>query len=235
MRLSFIPAAAAAALQLLTASCAGTDASGNSYFGTVETAEAVSVVKSSDGKAVVVDREGKELAGPFDALGELHDGRMVYRTGEYTDSTTAAYGYVDEKGSTVIPAVYASASDFSEGLAFVAPRDSSLRAIDRDGKVVFTVPDAVTVNVFMGGYAQASDISGRVWLLDRVGDRLECPTWRHWTWPPTCGSWPARTSPSCWCPGRTGPRSSTGPLGRGSAPLCPAPCSAAACWVPYPS
>lgn len=175
MRLSFIPAAAAAALQLLTASCAGTDASGNSYFGTVETAEAVSVVKSSDGKAVVVDREGKELAGPFDALGELHDGRMVYRTGEYTDSTTAAYGYVDEKGSTVIPAVYASASDFSEGLAFVAPRDSSLRAIDRDGKVVFTVPDAVTVNVFMGGYAQASDISGRVWLLDREGERLDFP------------------------------------------------------------
>ena len=54
------------------------------------------------------------------------DGRALVRKGNL-------YGYIDEKGTYVIPPKYVSATPFSEGVAWTVEADGAPTLIDTDG------------------------------------------------------------------------------------------------------
>jgi hypothetical protein len=55
------------------------------------------------------------------------------------------YGFINKKGNFVINPVFISASDFSEGLAFVSKYDQKM-IIDKEGNVISTLPKGI-INV----------------------------------------------------------------------------------------
>lgn len=84
------------------------------------------------GKHGYVDRTGKLVLVPAQApAGEVHrpfrDGRAVVRVGN-------AFGYVDRTGALAIPARWASADDFSEGLALVCDAALGCGYVDPAGR-----------------------------------------------------------------------------------------------------
>lgn len=122
----------------------------------------------ADGKTAFVDNKGKitEIPAGIDKVGFLINGLAVAR-----DSTNNLYGYIDEKGSWRIQPVYKSASDFSEGMAWVAQPDSSLRLIDTSGKELLALAaDIISISTINDGLAKYSDIEEREGIIDTKGN-----------------------------------------------------------------
>lgn len=134
-------------------------------------------------KTGFMDKTGK-LVIPFERLpartygvGEFHEGRAVI----YVKNEGAAEpvlrmdyraGYIDETGRVVVAPRYYSASDFSEGLAFVESEEFE-GLIDRDGRRVFRTDEKV--KKFQEGLAAAGARDGRKdgWgYIDRTGRRV---------------------------------------------------------------
>ena len=94
-------------------------------------------VEAQDGQIRYIDREGKVA---FDVLG--HDvgnffcGRAVIAASDGVGGML--YGYIDEKGETVIPTDYYYAERFNEGYAVVWKDQSNWAVIDRDGNEVLS-------------------------------------------------------------------------------------------------
>lgn len=119
-----------------------------------------------------IDTDGKTSGRTYELLGCLHEGRAIYCV---QDSTRNLHGYVDENGQIVIEARYSTATDFSDGLAWVSKPDSSLMVIDRNGNTVFRCPEAYTAEIFGNGCAKVSDLSGNIKILDRTGSEITFP------------------------------------------------------------
>jgi len=99
--------------------------------------EGLAAVKRN-GRTGFIDRGGREVI-PFRFMraawiASFKDGRACAFEGDYDDDQA---GYVDPTGAMVIPARYAWAQPFSEGLALVRTTlDAPISVIDRDGKTV---------------------------------------------------------------------------------------------------
>lgn len=143
-----------------------------------QTAEIVPAPLADGSGWVLVDRDGKQLSKKYAEIGYLHEGLAVFAQTEANDSTVNGrklYGYLDHDGKVAIEPVYASASGFSDGLAWVSKPDSTLVAIDKNGTVKLRLPQAVSAIVFINGYAVWLDVCNNVFVIDKNGNNIELP------------------------------------------------------------
>jgi hypothetical protein len=105
----------------------------------------------------------------FDVCEQFEDGRaLVTKNGETH--------FIDTSGKTVIPAKFAAASSFSEGLAAVRSHNPNLVGyIDRSGTFVIQ-PKYLSGSDFHDGVAAVADGSSqKVGLIDRSGTMIVPP------------------------------------------------------------
>ena len=109
-----------------------------SWLGVLSEGLAPAQISGQDGSVMwcYIDRDGKVVLKPDNidyAYGFQNGLARVRHTG--TDYST--YGFIDKKGSVVIPAVYREASDFSCDIIPVQLDDSSYVFINKQGEKVF--------------------------------------------------------------------------------------------------
>ena len=91
-----------------------------------------------DGKYMQIDKSGKILnTFNYEYIREFHDGLAMVSKKSGNESLT---GYIDTKGNEVIPCIYTSYSDFSEGLAAVE-KDGIYGFVDKKGNSTFDIQD----------------------------------------------------------------------------------------------
>jgi len=132
-----------------------------------------------DGKKFgFINRAGTVVVSPqFDAVGDVHEGRVPVYVGQYV-------GYIDLAGKMVIEAKYEDARDFKDGRAVVRI-DKQYSLIDPSGKLVGNIPYRVLGEFHQGLLrVQASgqvDAAGkklptRYGFVDRQGKLVIEPT-----------------------------------------------------------
>jgi hypothetical protein len=84
------------------------------------------------------------------------------------------FGYINEKGTIVIPAQFVRASDFSEGLAGVAI-DGKYGVIDQQGNIVIK-PQYEFISTFKNGQAQYIESGMKIGIIDRTGKIIKAAT-----------------------------------------------------------
>ncbi len=91
----------------------------------------------------------------------------------YNGAENIRYGYIDKTGRLVIPYIFTTANDFSEGKAYVVLGDDSFRGfIDKTGKRLFSVSSSAFVESFSDGLARASDyVTRENFFLDENGKK----------------------------------------------------------------
>lgn len=93
-------------------------------------------VGKKDGKCIVIDKKGNEvLSLNYDGISSFKNGLCcVYSK----DDNSLLSGYIDVHGKEIIPCIYNSFNDFSEGLALVE-KDGIYGFVDMDGNSTFDV------------------------------------------------------------------------------------------------
>jgi WG containing repeat len=117
-------------------------------------------VVSSDSGFALIDTSGKTIAGGFQFIDLISEGRIPV-------SREDRSGYLDLRGNVAIPFIYDAVNAFSEGLAAVE-KDEKWGYVDRDGKplVPFKFDDA---GPFAHGLA-AAKIGDRSGFINRSGE-----------------------------------------------------------------
>ena len=91
-------------------------------------------VDSSDGETLLIDENGKEYRAPDGTTiygRRFSDGLCVVQ-----DKESGLFGYMDQDGQLVIPAVYGRAGEFILGKAYVCPNGSSITyELDLEGNM----------------------------------------------------------------------------------------------------
>lgn len=98
--------------------------------------ENVSIVWKEN-KPMLIDREGKVIIdkGVYDSIEPFKEGRARVGKGNFKQKTIR-FGYIDSSGKEIIPCIYNSAYDFSEGVAVVSLGDGKFGFIDLLGNQV---------------------------------------------------------------------------------------------------
>ena len=130
-----------------------------------------------DAVAIVNIRTGEELPGYFASADLFYDGLSRVR-----DRHSLRYGYLNPDGTYAIEPQYASATIFSDGIAFVALPDSGLMAINPKGKVLFTLPNVEQVGPYEKGVALGALTSGESCIIDGKGNITSLPQGVEFTW-----------------------------------------------------
>lgn len=99
------------------------------------------------------------------AMSQMHDGLFLANT--IVDGRLRYY-YVDRHGERQF-GEYASASIFSDGKAWVAEPQKHLKAMDRDGNVLFEFPEAQRAMAFVAGTAIYYTVAGEVGVVNDQG------------------------------------------------------------------
>jgi len=99
------------------------------------------------------------------AMSQMHDGLFLAST--MVDGRQRYY-YVDKNGERHF-GEYASASIFSDGKAWVSEPHNHLKAIDRDGNVLFEFPDAQTAMAFVAGTSFYTTVAGEWGVVNDKG------------------------------------------------------------------
>lgn len=125
-----------------------------------------------------INRAGKNVI-PFQysKAGCFEGGVAVVATAD----AEPKWGYIDHNGKQVIKAVFASATSFSDGLAFVVPGGGAPQAIDKNGIVQFSLPDAQGAENFSEGLAAYSKLgpNSELWgFVNKKGEVIIDPTYR---------------------------------------------------------
>ena len=91
--------------------------------------------KDGDHRQALLNSDGKILSDWYGNIGELSENRMEVRVDLERGHK---YGFIDERGELVIPAIYSSTGDFKDGLAKVGTGQfgGNIGFIDPEGKVV---------------------------------------------------------------------------------------------------
>jgi hypothetical protein len=141
--------------------------------------EGLAAVKRG-GKTGFIDTSGKVVI-PFRFMraawiASFHDGRACAFEGDYDDDMA---GYVDRTGAMVIPARYAWAQPFAEGLAIVRTTLAApVSVIDRDGRTVIETGGSDALS-FHEGLAAVQTPAGWTYI-DRAGKTVIGPLpYRH--------------------------------------------------------
>lgn len=110
--------------------------------------ENLTFARRGDGKYGFIDMKDKFVISPeYNDAGNFSCGLAPVKSGE-------SWGYINEKGETVIDAKYSFATQFySDGYACVADADGGYMIIDTDGKNVFA--DSLKIqSVMLGDFAK---------------------------------------------------------------------------------
>jgi hypothetical protein len=119
----------------------------------------------------VVDTGGSYTLITADASGRLHLSQTVrhfFTDGLGLVQRSQGFGYINSTGELVIPAKYADARPFSEGLAAVAAPDGRWGFINTDGEFVIE-PRLVWTSSFSEGLAAARSPRGRMGFINKEG------------------------------------------------------------------
>jgi hypothetical protein len=123
-------------------------------------------------------------------------GEMAFKTGtdvkeayEFSDGLALAgvhtdeglrFGFLDEKGKMVIPAIYVRTTTFSDKMAWVVEPNGAPKAINTRGETVFSLFDAENVMLFSEGVAPFSrmvDDEERFGYVDKKGNVVINPAY----------------------------------------------------------
>jgi hypothetical protein len=91
------------------------------------------------------------------------------------------WGYIDHNGNAVIKPVFTAATSFAGGLAWVVPKGGAPQAIDKNGVVQFSMPDAENVENFSEGLAAFSvlGLNAELWgFVNKKGKVVIPPSYR---------------------------------------------------------
>lgn len=108
-----------------------------------------------DDKYGYFDLQGKVVINPQFSFASAfrEDLALVATTGE-----NPKWGFIDKKGKVVIKAIYKEATVFQEGLAWVVAENTAASAIDKNGKIKFTLDEAEEVRLFSNHLAAFSKV-----------------------------------------------------------------------------
>ncbi len=98
-----------------------------------------------------------------------------------TMGSSFRWGYIDMGGKYVIAPNYSYATSFSEGVAFVVKNGGGPEAIDKNGVVQFSLPDAQSAEIFNDGLAAFSTLgaAGETWgFVNKLGSPVIAPQFR---------------------------------------------------------
>ncbi len=140
------------------------------YKNALDFSEGVAIVVSDCGMPTAIDKNGEKLfeLSAAEKLFSFSDGLAKFS--QVKDDETM-YGFVDKKGTQVIPPIYKKASMFSEGLCAVKSGDK-WGYIDTKGKTVLN-PQFDNAGDFKNGYAVVS--SGKYGIIDKSGKYVANP------------------------------------------------------------
>ncbi|ANY70960.1 hypothetical protein BBD42_24240 [Paenibacillus sp. BIHB 4019] len=102
----------------------------------------------TEGRAVVIDSAGFKIIDErgnvlttkaYSYISAFSDERAMFYVMNEADSSSK-YGYLDRKGTEVIPAQFESAGDFAKGKAVVKLHDQAFALIDRSGRKLAEYP-----------------------------------------------------------------------------------------------
>ncbi|MCP9610755.1 WG repeat-containing protein [Coprobacter tertius] len=119
-------------------------------------------VWSEDTCNYITSGDDELFRGNFQEASLIREDLALVRTGVHEK----LYGFIGNDGSFVIPAVYKSATTFSEGFAWVVKRGEAPCAINRKGELKMTLREAYEVRIFREGLAAYSikdRQNGRLW------------------------------------------------------------------------
>ena len=119
-------------------------------------------------------RDGKE----YTELGSFIEASMFYNGVARVYDPASGIWYINRDGSKLNDSVYESASVFSEGLAWVAPKGKSLRTIGTNGETKFEFKEAEAALPFYGGRAVYMDVDGLYGVVDKNGEVVVTPKWK---------------------------------------------------------
>jgi len=117
----------------------------------------VNLIPVENGKEFqYINKEGKIIINPqFSEATIFRNGLALVQT----SGDKPKWGYISEDGKFAINAQYKEATVFSDGLAWVVMENSAPSAIDKNGKVVFTLQNAEEVKVYSDGLAAFSTVN----------------------------------------------------------------------------
>lgn len=167
MKLNKTKFAVVMAMTILLSACGGSHSEQNELtcfpFNTIEVREEEDGMNEYVVGKMIDVQSGKEL---FSIEGKiwtpLKEGYALADCGD------GFMSFVDKKGEKKF-GPYVSATEFSEGIAFVAEENGRIKAINTKGKELFTLEDAEDAACFIDGVAMYSDSEGKLWIVDRKG------------------------------------------------------------------
>lgn len=130
---------------------------------------------------VFFDKTGKEVLGPYDRAESFHEGLAAVAIGKYPNNM---WGFINQKGETVIPFEYDDASSFSEGLAVVgkdveevSPTGMTYKTlghgvIDKTGKIVVPFGKYKYIKSFSEGLATVCNSQYKYGVIDKNGQEI---------------------------------------------------------------
>ncbi|MED4228808.1 WG repeat-containing protein [Neobacillus cucumis] len=132
----------------------------------------------SEGRSIVNDREGNKV---IDESGKvITDRAYTVINPEYIQGRVEAaetdeqgnyrYGYLNKRGKIVIPLIYESTSEFTEGRAVVKTLKGQYQLIDLTGKVLQTYPYAWVGNYGQGLLSFKKSNDGKYGYIDIQGN-----------------------------------------------------------------
>lgn len=102
-----------------------------------------------------VDKEGKIVINPqFASASVFKDGLALVQA----SGNERKWGYISEEGKYVINIQFKDATIFSDGMAWTVMENAAPSAIDKTGKIIFTLQDAEEVRIFREGLTAFSVI-----------------------------------------------------------------------------
>jgi len=99
------------------------------------------------------------------AMSQMHEGLFLANT--VVDGRLRYY-YINEDGERQF-GEYASASIFSDGIAWVAEPQNHLKAMDREGNILFEFPEAQRAMAFVAGTSIYYTVAGEVGVVNDKG------------------------------------------------------------------
>lgn len=162
------------AMTILLSACGGSHSGQNELtcfpFNTIEVEEEEDGMNEYVVGKMIDVQSGKEL---FSIEGKiwtpLKEGYALADCGD------GFMSFVDKKGEKKF-GPYVSATEFSEGIAFVAEENGRIKAINTKGKELFTLENAENAMCFIDGAAIYSDGDDRLWLVNKNGKSTELNT-----------------------------------------------------------
>ncbi len=116
---------------------------------------------------VVLNSEGDVLSQPYPYIGDYKSNRAVYAI--QAQNHTYLYGYLDETGKTAIQPAYESAGSFEGDRAVVKLPGKEYALIDKNGKIIKTLPYQYVMGISDGMMAFKMDADGKFGYLNSNG------------------------------------------------------------------